>query len=458
MSSERRSPQRKSRGDMSSDLGLVERVLTLFTMIAVMQFVITMGETKLIKRYNEKSIVDITKDKIERMYTCDTSGLNDLFQTVLPRIEKLIEHLVLRHNSIDDIMYNKTMIEFTEKFSFGKDKQLDMMSEKYSSIKIICETREIGSGLPIPDPPEYKEFARTIAKMGLDRQMLPTVEANTDIIVITNGKSLLDQRNQTYNFTYNTGITSLKGQVFNIANDDTNLEAKKKQLCLLPRKLEKTTIFHKNILDKKAPNYIKLLRSLKMEIGKYLTAGFTNKPLITTLKEELPIPKAVHYLYDCVNHYDLNNIIFNPDNKCHIYIKSLIAHIKDLNDLLYLKKPTVKNGYEEYGAQKVNNNTMILTVKRPDVIIGQIYELYHEGGGPFATYSYVLFKADQSCYAITENPEIIEDKVILRSLKKLSQPCCYGLINNNGTKECYEKKEIKYEPEISPTTMLWAFT
>ena len=180
--------------------------------------------------------------------------------------------------------------------------------------------------------------------------------------------------------------------------------------------------------------------------------------MIMTLKTELPIPKSMNYLYNCINPYKLNEIIFNPDNQCIEKMRNAGQHLRDVNNLLYGKKKFIRNNFEEFGAQKLNNHTIILTTRTPKTINGHIYEIIQEGGGPLEIKnSHVLYEGVKLCYIITERPEIIDEKILLRSYKPLKPTCCYALMNNNNTNECKDVEEPKEGYYISPYAMMWAF-
>ena len=152
----------KKKDNMSSDRSLVNRVLTrtivVGLLLAAMMYKNSNGLT-LIRRFENKEILDIQREPIERRYTWDSSGINDLFVTALPRLEKLKTKIIVRSNNIGDEMYNKTLIDYTEKFNFGNGKQLTITDYELQSSKIMCETLAIGSNLPVPDPQEYKPFS-----------------------------------------------------------------------------------------------------------------------------------------------------------------------------------------------------------------------------------------------------------------------------------------------------------
>ena len=412
---------------------------------------------ELIKRFEDKNILDLTRNSIEQRYTCDSTGINDLLETILPRLDLITNRIITRANDLNDQMYNKTMLKFTEEFSFGENKILKRFTSTLDSAKAICEVTEVGAGSPLPEPPEYIKFSQAIGKMGIDQQIMAAVEAGSDIVLLGSGKTLLGEKNKTHTFQYSTGVTTMGSSTFYVGSIAENLRRETTQLCLVPRKLEKTTKFHKEIMEKRAPTYVKLLRKLKENVLNYLTAEFTSKPLITTLKRDMIMPKVMYHLYECVNHFKLNEIIFDPNNNCFKHIKKILNYIIELNDLIHDRKPTIRIGYEQIGAQKVNNNTIILTIKKPDNIIGEIYEILQEGGGPLAALNYVIFKTDRSCFSIDGRPETSDNDVVIRKMNKLPNECCKGLLNNENVSKCQIKEEEKEYHQISPTMIIWAF-
>ena len=93
-------------------------------------------------------------------------------------------------------------------------------------------------------------------------------------------KRYWSEKNKTHTFQYSTGVTTLSGSDILTSEASPRIyERKTTQLCLLPRKLEKTTKFHKEIMEKNAPNYVKLIRKLKENVISYLSAGFTTKTI-----------------------------------------------------------------------------------------------------------------------------------------------------------------------------------
>ena len=207
-------------------------------------------------------------------------------------------------------MYNKTLIDYTEKFNFGNGKQLTVTNFELQSSKILCETLAIGSNLPVPDPQEYKPFSIALGKLGVEKQVIPTVETGTDVIILTNGKSILDTKSNNTVLDYTQGMMVMNANDFGVVSVVNGINRQKPQLCLLPKQLEKTTKFHRQIMKAKAPKYVRLLKQLKSQMESYLSAEFTTKPLITTLKTEMVVPKEIYYLYDCVNHYKISDILF----------------------------------------------------------------------------------------------------------------------------------------------------
>ena len=412
---------------------------------------------ELIKRFEDKNILDLTRNSIEQRYTCDSAGINDLLETILPRLDLITNRIITRANDLNDQMYNKTMLKFTEEFSFGENKILKRFTSTLDSAKAICEVTEVGAGSPLPEPPEYIKFSQAIGEMGIDQQIMAAIEAGSDIVLLGSGKTLLGEKNKTHTFQYSTGVTTMGSSTFYVGSIAENLRRETTQLCLVPRRLEKTTKFHKDIMEKRAPTYVKLLRKLKENVLNYLTAEFTSKPLITTLKRDMIMPKVMYHLYECVNHFKLNEIIFDPNNNCFKHIKKILNYIIELNDLIHDRKPTIRIGYEQIGAQKVNNNTIILTIKKPDNIIGEIYEILQEGGGPLAALNYVLFKTDRSCSSIDGRPETTDNDVVIRKMNKLPNECCKGLLNNENVSKCQIREEEKEYHQISPTMLIWAF-
>ena len=323
----------------------------------------------------------------------------------------------------------------------------------------MCETLDIGSNLPVPDPQEYKPFSTALGELGIENQAIPTIETGTDVVILTNGKSILDMKSNNTVLDYTNGMTVMKANDFGVLNIVNGIDTKKSQLCLLPKKLEMTTKFHKQILKTKAPKFVRLLKQLKSQMENYLSAEFTTKPLITTLKTEMVVPKSIYHLYDCVNHYRINEILFGPENTCFKHIKQIIKHLSNVNDLLNQRKRTIRIGYDEIGAQKINNNTMVVTIKRPNNMLGEIYELFMEGGTPLDAFHYVMYKTDGSCYGIPIRPETMENNVIIRKITKLTSKCCQGLMDNNNTIECTTEDGTtnKNYYQISPTLLVWAF-
>ena len=118
----------KKKDNMSSDRSLVKRVLTRAIIIGLMLAVLMskndVNGLILIRRFEDMDILDIQREPIERRYTWDSSGINDLFLTTLPRLEKMKNKIIVRTNDIGDDMYNKTLIDYTERFSFGDGKHL----------------------------------------------------------------------------------------------------------------------------------------------------------------------------------------------------------------------------------------------------------------------------------------------------------------------------------------------
>ena len=91
--------------------------MKLLTLVLIMGT--TTNKSELIRRYEDKSIIDINSEKHEVMSTCDSTGFNDLLSTILPRLSTTISKLVTRINNINDDMYNKTMLEMSNMNSYS---------------------------------------------------------------------------------------------------------------------------------------------------------------------------------------------------------------------------------------------------------------------------------------------------------------------------------------------------
>ena len=416
---------------------------------------------ELIRRYEDKTIIDINSEKHEVMSTCDSTGFNDLLTTMLPRLSTTINKLVTRINNVDDQMYNKTLLEISDNFIYGEHFYPTTITEPLKSLKTLCEGQALGARIPIPEPLEFTKFAESMLKIGIAGQMMPTIETNTDIVLAGPGTTIDDDRGTELKNKQHEGITLMKAGTFSTTKaptDDDSLSTPIRQICLLPKKLEKITKFHRELLNKNGKRFVKILRQLKEQINNYNAAGVSTKNMITTLKTELPIPKPIFHLYKCINPYDLTNIIFDPENHCIEKMRSAAQHMKDINSLLYGKKNFIRSNFEEYGVQKLNNHTIILTTRTPKVINGHVYEVFQEGGGPLEIKnSHILYEGIKLCYIITERPEIVDDKLLLRAYKPLKPTCCYALMNNNHTRDCAEEREYGNEYQISPYAMMWAF-
>ena len=409
-------------------------------------------DQRLIKRYAEKKIINPSSMKSPITSILDITEYNALLELTKLRIPVMLSKLRARIQKNDNKIYNQTMLVKSEMYEFSKGKFIANIKAPYKKVKQTCESMSMNARLPTPTSKEVEALVELIKEMKVTAQVLPGYVIATDLVMVGNGYSLIDEP-EAKEFFKNIFYLNAENEYATLSGD-TAQAADGQQICLIDKQTEKMSNFHQTIFKENVKIMENLLTEISHAITDLLSARSTPSENILNSAQKYKVENSFRYLDYCLSQYNIDNIIFDPEEICIRKLRKILSTISSHGSVMNKRKPLIKNEYEDIKITKLSENTIKYTVLNPTVTSGTIYEFINTQDSinklPFP---FFLYSTDQTCSLIHGLPELDGDNVIVRNTRPLDSKCCYSLMFEQSVDECLNDEKTELMKDYLPISM-----
>ena len=369
---------------------MIMNILTFAMMIAI-------AEMKMVPRYTDKKIINPSILHNPTTSIEDMTSFNSLMNITILRIPTILAELRAKISTADNTLYETKNTIDSERYEFSRGRQITTIKQEYQKAKHFCEEKTTNAGVPTPKTFEVPKLVEIMKEYNVTSQPMATMLVNTDLIMLGSHGTIIDTP-PADNYRENLFYLDNKNSIKEMTTDDEK-NKKEPTLCLIDRRMEKISEFHRSLFRKNSKLFEQNLIDLSNAITKYLTSRVNIDTASIDNVKDFKIPNAFRYLDHCIDVHKIYSTIYDPQEICIQKLEIAKNRLNNIGDVLQNRITHIKEDFEEITYKRIGYNTILTTTNNPSTIDGKIYEFTGENLRKML-HPFFLYASDQTCNVI----------------------------------------------------------